>query len=429
MSPHHSRNSYQAQIQLIAAVKQRVGVGALWYQSPNGIVCIGPLNHPSGSPDAIDPLFTHGTITVTYDDGKTSAVEFWFDIDFEDLTRTFTFSWTSGSTDTNIAPVNPTKGWMGTPGLAYDFGQPANLTSYTITPPSTTPAVWTATEVYAAQYDSSTPPNLIKHGVTIDWVLDRDYAFKDYVLLCDQLLAAAGLLDAIANPTQSYPYMYVGAPNGYVRFPQEFGPWTDGNFLRQVANSMRVRRSRSLAPSWQYDAWTGSPGASGISDNRTYAIFADLTPSCSWISATPFKSPSSSSHYAYNWNNNPLFMHGCPVNSGTTIIPITGTPAAATDNVRYICSVKSAFATHALTSLACWSYDPSSNTWTSQSFTPVAASQGGRFILDPVANLASGDVPSGYVQDPSGGIFTVDATTPFDSSNPDTLFGFASGTI
>lgn len=428
MSPHHSRNSYSQQIQLIAAVKQRVGIAALWWNSSTSdINAIGPMSHPTGSPDAIDPVFIHGTLTATWDDGHTASVEFTYDIQYEDMTRVFTYSWTGGSTDTNIAAATPNRGWLGTPGGTYDTGSTANLTGHTITPPSGTPAVWTGQQTYAAQYSGLT---LIRHGVTIDWTVDTDTPFKDYVLMCDQMLVGGGLLDAISNPTGSYLWYGFSGITGYIRFPQEFGPWTNGSYGRRVANSMRITMRRSLAPAFAYDAWSGSPAAAGINDAGTYATFMNGVPGCPWISMTAFKDcTGTTAHYLYNWNNNPLFMHGCPVQSGIGIIPIIGTPSPVTDNVAYICSVKSAVATHGLTSLNCWSFDPSTNTWTSRTFAPVAASTGGRYIFDPVANLASGDVPSGYVLDPSGGIFTVDATTPFDSSNPDTLFGFASGTI
>lgn len=448
---------------MAVAVMQRVGYAQLWYLGDTvnnySNVAIGPMNAPSGSPTAIDPCFLVGEITYawngTADDGTSLAVtntlKVTWDMKYQDAVVEFN----GVVTDTNVSGL--TLGVQGTSlrqdGFGSGFSVPPNYTSshgtvYTYDTGNL--AYQTGHGVTngslscsgTASYSSWSNFGQIVPALTITWSLTNPVAYKDYVKLCDQLLQAITLLDSIAAPTKTYSIgSSLAGPFGnfYFRYPLDFLPLVSnlnvGGF-RCVGNSFVANYDRGLSPSFggyfaQIDYLSMNDGGQANTFYNGATIGTGVMGD--WTNIfTMSTTPGAAFNTTVNCQNNPLFAHGCPFIADIPIDMkhLAGTPSAPTDNVSCIFSLKSAFVTNKVTSSKAWVYNPSTNAWTLNTFSPTnSASSAGNFIYDPVNNLATADVPAGYVLDPSGGLYTVDGTAPFTAASVDTTFGFVTGSF
>ena len=192
------RSTYPAEMQMAVAILTRVGFGRFILQPDGYYYETGPLS-PADNNEVGATLYTQVDAVATWADGQKYHRSITFDPNYADMSITDTYSWQSGSTQTNITAEDAN--------YLLDDAPPGNLTtayistfngaSGSVKTESATDTVLTIN--WSGCTDSETGKYLI--GVTIVVTLSKPKTWADFSDIC------AGMLSQITLQTTTSAYL------------------------------------------------------------------------------------------------------------------------------------------------------------------------------------------------------------------------------
>lgn len=366
--------------QWVCAVLKRAGVGAMYLESAGSYPTYnagafagtnakptGPLLAVSGSNNVRGDLYRSVQIQLTWSSGATCTRSIEYDVEYGDMSITDTYSWQSGSTQTNVTAAydqlmtfdtHPTAGT----GFSYErTGSYPTAPTYSQTVDSDGTH---ATLTWSGGTDNS---GIVHYGATLTIILGNLVTYTDYADTCEAILDQVTFNDEVSNPTKTYSVAssYRGAASYYLRWLRNWNTGGSPNWTYWTTNLI-VRRSRSTGYDFSF-----------LGDTSVYTTtFSGNAYPFRWI-----RSP---------WNNTayitgggaPIFLpknilcaYGMPSDLNLFFgLPEDLSPATQSLLSPYLVSIKTRFRSDG--DLAAtgkrYIHNPSTNTWTTEG-PPVTA--------------------------------------------------------
>ena len=409
-SPGQARNPQFSWLQLIGSRLNRVGVGYLYAitsgPNTNMIYPRGPLSPSSGN--HVDPLFLNYEVVTTHEDGSTATTVATYDPIYADMTVVATANFTPPSyegqlgTFTNVQAVEPFFSQQFLPsGFSVPIGalRPANPPNFFyqtgFTPSSTVNSISNSTATCSASV--STPGywagGKYTYGVEMTITLTIPRTYSQYAADCLEILrSGATLLDSITDPTKFYNYDGTRPDSGtaadlYLRFRRDwaaFGAY-GGALSGLPKDGIAVAVDRTgyyFFPMPVWSNWTKT--TNGLTAAR-----------CGLIAAYGMPSPSDSSGYA-----------------------ISGTPTPINNAASIWCVSSAAELSSKLSNQKAWIFNPSSDSFSNETWSPASSSAAGRRVFD----VLTIDPPTGYITPPDNS-FGLDTISPLAADYFGYLYG------